>query len=145
MEIQALRLFASEADLNELACRIVPRSDIIHDLRISVVPAGIRISGTYQTVIRIPFETLWQISIDDGKIAARLDRLKAGPLSLGMIKSYLLDAIASETPALEIRGDTLLFDVDSIVQEKGLRLRTNLTSIRCDYGALIIESARMEH
>ncbi|HEU4345962.1 MAG TPA: hypothetical protein VFU31_30795 [Candidatus Binatia bacterium] len=140
MEIQALRLFASEADLNELACRIVPRGDRIGDLRISLVPAGIRVSGTYQTAIRIPFETLWRISIAGGKIAARLEELKAGPLSLGMIKSYLLDSIAAAMPLLEIRDETLLFDVDSFVQEKGLRLRTNLTSIRCDYGALIIES-----
>lgn len=66
----------------------------------------------------------------DGKIAARLEKLKGGPLSLGLIKSYLLDAIAPKMPALEIRDKTLLFDLDSFVRDKGLPLRTHLTSIR---------------
>jgi hypothetical protein len=71
---------------------------------------------------------------------ARLAKLKAGPLSLGLVKGYLLDAIAGAATVLELRDDALVFSVDALLQEKGWPVRTNLRAIRCDYGTLTIES-----
>jgi len=74
-------------------------------------------------------------------VVARLEELKAGPLSLGFVKGYLLDAIAAATTVLELRDDMLSFDVNALLQDKGWPVRTNLTSIRCDYGSLTVESS----
>jgi hypothetical protein len=140
MEIRSLTFFATEADLNELATRIVPRLNRIHDLRISIVPEGIRVRGTYQQLFGIRFQTLWQVSVSQGKAVARLAELKAGSLSLNFLKGYLLDAIAAAATVLELRDEALLFDVNAMLQDKGWPVRTNLTSIRCDYGSLTVES-----
>jgi hypothetical protein len=64
-------------------------------------------------------------------VVARLEELKAGPLSLGFVKGYLLDAIAAATTVLELRDDTLSFDVNALLQDMGWPVRANLTSIRC--------------
>jgi hypothetical protein len=141
VEIRSLTFVATEADLNALACQIFPRLDRIRDLRISIIPEGIRASATYQQLFGIRFQTLWQVSVLEGKVVARLEELKAGPLSLGFVKGYLLDAIAAATTVLELRDETLSFDVNALLQDKGWPVRTNLTSIRCAYGSLTVESS----
>jgi hypothetical protein len=141
VEIRSLTFVATEADLNELASQILPRIERIRDLRIAIVPEGIRVSGTYQQLFGIPFRTLWQVSVSQGKVVTQLTELKAGALSLSFVKGYLLDAIAAAATVLELRDETLLFDVDAVLQEKGWPVRTNLTSIRCDYGSVTLESS----
>ncbi len=140
MEIRSLTFVATEADLNELASQIFPRIERIRDLRISIVPEGIRVRGTYQQLFGIRFQTLWQVFVSQGKVVARLAELKAGSLSLNFLKTYLLDTIAAAATVLELRDETLLFDVNALLQDKGWPVRTNLTSIRCDYGSLTVES-----
>ena len=140
MEIRSLTFVATEADLNELASQIFPRIERIRDLRISIVPEGIRVRGTYQQLFGIRFQTLWQVFVSQGKVVARLAELKAGSLSLNFLKTYLLDTIAAAVTVLELRDETLLFDVNALLQDKGWPVRTNLTSLRCDYGSLTVES-----
>jgi hypothetical protein len=139
MELQSLRFVATEADLNDLAANLLPPNDKVRHIQITVVPEGIRVTGTYQTVIGIPVETLWEVFIAEGKIAARLKKLKVGVLSLGLAKGYVLDAIAAAVGSVELRGESLFFDIDAFLREKGLPLHTNLRSARCDCGRLIIE------
>ena len=141
MEIRSLTFVATEADLNELASQILPRIERIRDPRISIVPEGIRVRGTYQQLFGIRFQTLWQVFVSQGKVVARLAELKAGSLSLNFLKTYLLDTIAAAATVLELRDETLLFDVNALLQDKGWPVRTNLTSIRCDYGSLTVESS----
>ncbi|MEX0804079.1 MAG: hypothetical protein WD688_12285 [Candidatus Binatia bacterium] len=109
-------------------------------MRFAVIPEGIRVSGTYEKGIGIPFQMLWQVSVSEEKVVARLGKLKAGFLSLGWVKNYLLQAIAAATTVLELRDETLVFDVDALLQEKGLPLWTHLTALRCDYASLTVES-----
>jgi hypothetical protein len=126
--------------LNELVAKMATRLNAIRDLRLAVIPEGIRVSGTYQKLFGFPFLTLWQLSVSDGKVVARLTKLKAGPLSIGLVRGYLLNAIAGAATVLELRDDALVFNVNALLQEKGWPVQTNLTAIRCDYGTLTIES-----
>ena len=140
MHIVSLRLIVTEADLNELASRICSWPDAIRDMRFAIIPEGIRVSGTYEKGIGISFQTLWQVSVSEEKIIARLEKLKVGFLSLGWFKKYLLQAIAAAATVLELRDETLVFDVDALLQNKCLPLRSHLTSLRCDYACLTVES-----
>ena len=72
MEIQLLRFVATEADLNNLAAKLYSQKNNVRDIHINVVPQAIRVTGKYRAIIGIPFETLWDFSISDGRIAARL-------------------------------------------------------------------------
>jgi hypothetical protein len=140
MEIQSLRLVATENELNGLMLKLVPEMKEIRDLRLKVRRSGLFVSGTYQTIIGIPFETLWKIFVHEGKIAARLKTLKTAGLGLGIFTGYLLGAIASATRMVAVEGEMLLFDVDLLLAKKGVPLRTNLTGVCCSDGSLMIES-----
>lgn len=139
MEIRELRLLVTETDLNGFLGRC-SFPDVIRDLRIAVLPEGIRVRGIYRTVIGIPFEMLWQVSAAEGTVIARLGSLKAGFLPLGLLKSYFLGAVAGVAELVELRNDTLVIDVDRLLQDRGLPLRANLTAIRCADGSLTVES-----
>jgi hypothetical protein len=139
MHIDALRLVATESDLNDLAFKFLPPHEKVRGLRIGIVPQGIRVIGTYHAVITIPFETLWELLICEGKLATRLLTLKTGFLNVGLAKSYVVGAIAAAARIVEWRADMLLVDVDALFHDRGLPLRTNLSSVRCDYGTLVIE------
>ena len=138
MEVQSLRLSVSDADLNHLAHKAFSWPEEIRDLRFAVVPEGLRVVGSYQQYIAIPFQMLWQVSVSEGKVTARIARVSAGFLSLGFIKGYLLKLIAAASSVV-VSADTLVFDVDALLAHSGWPVRTNLTSIRCNYGSLILQ------
>ena len=141
MEIQLLKFSMSDADLNRLASRTFVWPDGIRDVNFAVTPEGVRIRGIYQGVIGIPFEMLWQLSVSEGKVVARIERVRAGFISVGFFKKYLLKLIAAATN-IAIRDGMLVLDVDAIIADKGWPVRLNLTSIRCTLGSLILESRR---
>jgi hypothetical protein len=144
MHIEALRLVATEGDLNELAYKFLPPHGKVRGLHVAIVPRGVRVTGTYQSAIALPFETLWEVLVCEGKLAARLLTLKTGFLSMGLAKSYVIGAIAAAARMVKLREDMLLVDVDALFRDRGLSLRTNLSSVRCDYGSLVIRSGRSD-
>jgi hypothetical protein len=139
MEIHLLKLSVSDMDLNQLASQTLVWPDAIRDVHFSVVPQGVRVTGVYQQLIRIPFQMLWQLSVSDGKVIGRVERVRAGFIAVGFFKKYLLKHIAAATN-LAVRDGMLVFDVDAVLADKGWPLRLNLTTIRCTLGSLIVES-----
>ena len=118
MEIQVLKLSVNDADLNRLASRTFCWPDTIRNVRFAVVPEGIRVTGTYQRFVAIPFDVLWQVSVSEGKVIGRIERLKAGFLSLGFLKPYLLNVVATAT-GIAIRDEVLILDVDALLADHG--------------------------
>jgi hypothetical protein len=139
MEIQLLKLNVTDADLNQLANKTFSWPDAIRNVRFAVVPEGIRVVGTYQGFIAIRFYLLWQVSVSEGKVIGRIERLKAGFLSLGFFKPYLLNLIAAAM-GIAIRDEMLILDIDALLADKGWPVRGNLTSISFHYGSLVLES-----
>ena len=143
MEIQLLKLRVSDADLNQLANKTFSWPDAIRSVRFAVAPEGIRVTGMYQHFIAIPFSVLWQVSVSDGKVVARIERLKAGFFSLGFLKLYLLNLIADAT-GIAIRDETLILDLDALLADSGWPVCVNLASIQFNYGGLVLESLKRE-
>jgi hypothetical protein len=139
MEIQLLKLSVSDADLNQLASRTFVWPDTIRDVGFAVTPEGVRVTGIYQRIIGIPFQMLWQLSISEGKLVARMERVRAGFINIGFIKEYLQNLIAAATNIV-IHNGMLVSDVDALLADKGWPVRLNFTSIRCTLGSLILES-----
>ena len=139
MEIQLLKLSVSDADLNQLASRLFVWPDAIRDVGFAVTPEGVRVTGIYQRVIGIPFQMLWQLSVSEGKVIARIERVRAGFISISFIKKYLLNRITAGTNIVN-RNGMLVFDVDALLADNGWPVRLNFTSIRCTLGSLILES-----
>ena len=139
MEIQLLKLSVSGMDLNRLASQTLVGPDAIRDVHFSVMPEGIRVTGVYQQFIGIPFQMLWQLSVSDGKVIGRIERVTAGFIAVDLFKKYILKHIAAPTN-LPVRSGMLVFDVDALLADKGWPVRLNLTKIRCTLCSLIVES-----
>lgn len=144
MQIEGLRLVITDSDLNDLAFRFLPAHEKLRGLYIGIVPQGIRVTGTYQAAIGVPFESLWGVFVCEGKLAARLLTLKTGFLSLGLAQGYVLRAIAGAANIVDLSRDMLLVDLDALLHRKGVSLRTNLKFVRCGYGDLVIECGRSD-
>jgi hypothetical protein len=139
MEIQLLKLSVNDTDLNRLASQTLVWPDAIRNVHFAVAPEGVRVTGVYQQFIGISFQMLWQLSVSEGKVIGRIERVRAGFISVGFFKEYLLNLIAAATN-IAIRDGMLVFDVDAILADKGWPVRLNLSSIRCTRGSLILES-----
>jgi len=139
MEIELLKLTMNDADLNHLASQSFVWPEAIRNVRFVITPIGVRVTGVYQQFVGIPFQMLWHLSVFEGKVIGRIEAVKAGFISIGFIKKYLLNLLAAATN-IEIRDGMLVFDVDAVLADKGWPMRANLTSVRCTLGSLIIES-----
>ena len=144
MEIQALRALIPEDMLTRLATEALPPDVKVKDLRVHLKPEGAQITGAYEMFFAVPFETLWELSVRDGKILARLGNLKVARLGAGMVKGVLLGILADaakQIDGLQLDGDTLAVDVDRILASRGYQVRTNLKTVQCQAGSLLIESS----
>jgi hypothetical protein len=140
MHLENLKLIITEADLNEFALRFLPPQDKVRGLSIRLTTRGLSISGTYNAALPIPFETVWECLVWEGCLVARLTTLKTGFLSLGFGKRYVVSAIADISRIVGRHDDTLLLDVDWLLAQNGVPLRTNLSDVRCEPGKLVIEA-----
>src|SRR5262249_14070561 len=142
MEIQALRVLITEDDLNSLLKEYGPKDVPLEELRLRISPEGIVVTGVYPLLVNISFETVWELSVRDGKACARLAKLKALGMPGNIFRSALLkllgDAARTE-PWLQIDGDSVVVDVDRALLAEGLRAKSNLTGFVCRDGELVIE------
>jgi hypothetical protein len=144
MEIQALRALIPEAMLTRIAIESLPPDVNVKDIRVKLTPQGAHVDGTYEMFFAVPFETLWELSVQDGKILARLANVKVARLGASMVKGVLLGILvdaAEKIEGLRLDGDTLVLDVDRILTARGYPVRTNLKVVECQAGNLLIESA----
>ena len=144
MEIQALRALIPEDMLTRIATEALPPDVKVKDVRVHLKPEGAQVAGTYEMFFAVPFETLWDLSVRDGKILARLAHLKVARLGAGMVKGVLLGILgdaAKQIDGLQLDGDTLIVDVDRILAGRGYEVRTNLKTVQCQSGKLLIESS----
>ncbi len=144
MEILALKVLITDQSANRLAAEAMPRDLGLRDLRVRFAPEGAYVSGAYQMLVSVPFETLWELSVQGGRIAARLADVRVAKLGAGMLKGMILNALADAArrqQGLYFREDTLLIDLDHVLASRGMPSRTNLTLVQCQVGSLIIEAA----
>jgi hypothetical protein len=144
MEIQALKLFVTEQDLNDLIGRHLPDDQPLENVKIRIAPEGVSVTGEYPLFVRVAFETLWELTARGGTVTARLSDLKAmglpAVLFKGMVLKAIEEAVATE-PWLAFDDDTIEVDIDGLLAAQGVPAKTNLNSIRCLSGAVILEAA----
>jgi hypothetical protein len=141
MEIHALEVRLTDADVADLAQRAVRDHDQLSDLRIRISSEGVHVSGTLHLMLRVPFETLWALSIRSGTLAVTLADLKAGGFPAGMLKGVLMSMIESEVerePGVTVDGHTVVLDADRMIAAQGIQIHTNLAGVACQTGTLIL-------
>jgi hypothetical protein len=144
MEIQALRVMVREDEINEYLPQAVPPDAGVENLRVRLAPEGVVIQGSYPTVfMKIAFETLWTVSVADGRLHARLTNVKVAGLPAGLLRGVLLKVIRDATakqPGFSVAEDALVLDVGQLLQERKVPVHVNLTAVHCGPGHVVIEA-----
>jgi hypothetical protein len=141
MEIQALTLLVTEQDLNDMLARHLPPDQPLENLKVRVAPEGAYVTGDYPLFVRVSFETLWDLDVHAGKVTARLANLQAMGLPATMFNAVVLKAIEDaiqNQPGLTFDKDTIKVDLDQLLAAEGIPLKTNLKTVHCQTGSLVI-------
>jgi hypothetical protein len=147
MEIQSLKLLVTEQEVNAMVAREAAAGGTVRDVSVRFTPDGIQVKGKYHMVMPMPFETLWRVGIEGGKIVAQLADVRVVGFPAAMLKGSLMSVIVESLAAdgaLQAQGDSLRIDLDRLLAQRGFPARTNLTAVRCETGKLFIESALQE-
>jgi hypothetical protein len=144
MEILALKLFASEDDVNRVLADHLPKDIPVRKLNVRLTPEGVQVAGEYPTVfMSVAFETVWKLSVVAGRLDVQLGDLNVSgfPAAMlrGLIFKMLKDSVPGE-PGLSVDGESLQIDLEQFLAAKGLPLKTNLQDVVCSVGSLVIEA-----
>ncbi len=144
MEIQALKLFITEAEVNELVKKHVPEAGAVEALRVRLTPEGVVVQGEYPTfMMKMAFETLWELSVAGAEIVVRLTNARIAGMPANMLKGALMKMIrdaAGQEPGVRVLDDAVRVNVAEAVLAKGTALRIRFTAVRCSLAALVLES-----
>jgi hypothetical protein len=144
MDILSLRVRLTDADLNSMARTFVPEDAPVDNLRLAVVDGAVQVNGDYPTpLFSIPFQTRWEPAVREGKVCVQLTGIKVVGLPGGMLRGLFLNGFRQVTrnlPGASLDDDTLVLDVDRILASRGVPLKTNLKTIRCTAGQMIVEA-----
>ncbi len=144
MEILALKLWVSEDDLNGAIARNLGSDESVRDLRVRVLPEGVRVSGAYRVAFfNVRFDTLWALSMEGREVAARLADLSVAGAPAGLVRGTLLEMLAGKLGQEEgtrVEGESIRVDPDALLGRFGVAARTNLVTVRCEAGRIVVEA-----
>jgi hypothetical protein len=144
MEIQALKLFVTEDEINDLLAKFLPPDLPIQELSVRLTPEGVVVQGVYPTLlVKMAFETLWEITAAGTEVEARLANVKVAGLPAGKLRGLLVkmirDVTASE-PGLRVQDESLCVDIEEALRAKGVPLQVHFTGVRCSLKSLVLEA-----
>jgi hypothetical protein len=144
MEILSLKAWVSEDDINGAIARNLGGDESVRDLRVRVLPEGVRVSGAYRVAFfNVRFDTLWALSLQGREVAARLADLNVAGAPAGLVRSALLEMLAANVgrgEGVRVEGDSTLIDPDALLGRFGVAARTNLRAVNCETGRIVIEA-----
>ncbi len=146
MDIQSLKVFISEQDLQSLAKKFQPKDAPVKNLTVRATPEGVQVSGEAQTpMMPLSFESLWQPGVTkEGRVAVQLVELKAAGIPATLFRSLVLSLLkdAVKEPFVEATEEAIIVDVQEFVRRENLpvTLRFEMRAIRCIEGGVVVEA-----
>jgi hypothetical protein len=146
MEIQTLKLFLTEDEVNDLVRRFAPDTGSIENLRIRLTPEGVLVQGEYPTmVLRVRFETLWEPRGEGPEVVARLASVRVSGIPAKLLRGALLKVIrdlVGQEIGVRVADDGVRVHLEEIARAHGLPLRINVTAVRCSIATMVLEAGR---
>lgn len=145
MHIHTLKMSVSEQALNELVAALpAGKKNPVQNLRVRLTSEGVMVQGEYPTMLmKMSFETLWEVKADGSIVQARLTAVKAAGLPAAMLRVVLLktlrDLLAKE-PGVCVVEEAIQVDLSKHSAMQKLQLKIHLTAVQCSHGKLMIEA-----
>jgi hypothetical protein len=144
MEIQSLRLLVREEEINQHLPRALPPDAGVENLRVRLTPEGVVVQGEYPTfMLRMSFETLWEITAAAGKVQARLASVKVAGLPATLLRGVLMKMIRDATagqPGVQVQDECVSVDLRKLLAARQIPVEVHLTTVRPGAGHLLIEA-----
>jgi len=145
MDIQALKVFISEQELQDLAVQNQPPETPVKNLTVRVTPDGVRVAGEFPTMMmNMSFESLWKPDVADGKITIHLAHLTAAGFPATMLRPLVLGALkdAIKEPFIQVLDEAVVVDLHEFVREQKLpvALMFVVQAVRCIDGGVVAEA-----
>ena len=145
MEIQQLALVLTEQDLNALVQKHLTDDLPVEQLEMRLSSAGLQVTGEFPLFVNVRFETAWELGVRQGKVTCRLVHLKALGLPANVFRSMVVKFIAEaarKIDGLDCDNDVIIADLDRLAAREGIQLQSNLRSIECQDGRIVITASR---
>jgi hypothetical protein len=144
MQIHSLKLSLTEEEINSLVAEFPSRDSAVENVRVRLTSEGIVVLGEYPTMLmKMAFETLWQVKAAGNIVEVRLASIKVSGLPAAMLRGVLMktirDMVAHE-PGIRVDNETIHIDLSRHTSIQRLRLRINLTGVRCTPEGLVVEA-----
>ena len=145
MEIQALKVSLTDADVAGLAAEHMPPNESIEGLQIRLTPEGVLLQGQYATGFgfKVPFETVWQLTAAGPRIDVKLDTIKVAGLPGGMLRTVLMRMVhdnVENQAGISVEAETIRIDVPAVAKSHGVEVRVNFTAVRMSAGSAVVEA-----
>jgi hypothetical protein len=144
MEIQALKLFVPEDEINRLLAEHLPPDVPVRKLAVRLTPDGVRVSGEYPTAfLNVGFDTLWKLDVVGGQIDVQLADLHVSGFPATMLRGMIFKMMkdnAPREPGVSVEGEALRIDLEQFLASKRLPLKVNLRRVVCGIGNLVVEA-----
>ncbi len=144
MDIQTLKVFISEQELQDLAIQNQPPDSPVKNLTVRVTTDGVRVAGEFPTMMmNMSFESVWKPDVTDGKVVIHLTHLTAAGFPATMLRPLVMGALkdAIKEPFVQI-DEAVVVDVQEAVREQKLpvSLAFVVQAVRCVQGGVTAEA-----
>lgn len=144
MHIHALKMSVTEQDLNDLVAVLPSGHNNVQNLQVRLTVEGIIVQGEYAALLmKMGFETLWEVKAAGTIVAARLASVKVAGLPAAMLRSVLLKTLRDlleREPGVRVVDESIHVDLSKHTAIQKLRLNIHLTAVQCGQGKLVIEA-----
>jgi len=144
MDIQALKVFISERELQDLAVQNQPAEAPVKNITVRVTPDGVHVAGEFPTMMmNMSFDSLWKPDVRDGKLTVHLAHLTAAGFPATMLRPLVLGALkdAIKEPFVQVVDEAVVVDLQEFVREQKLPVAVTfvLQAVRCVEGGVVAE------
>ncbi len=145
MELNALELVLTDADLAALIEKHAPADLPIEDLKVTLRPEGVCVQGAYPMLVRVNFECLWTVAIAAGKVRCSIAKLKAMGMPAMVFKSAVLkvlEGVAKDEFWIAIDGEQVVLDPEFLLARYLAPGHLNLKGIALGDGTATVTAGR---
>ncbi len=147
MEIQALKLFITDADLAGIAARHLADDEAIEELQVRLTPEGVVLSGKYPTsFFKVPFETVWMIRAAGVEVHVELDAVRVAGLPANLLRGALMKTVRDRVEGeagIRVEEERVVIHVVEAARAQGVELQVNFTAVRLSIGAAVLEAGQL--
>ena len=145
MDVNALELVLTDADLAALIEKHAPADLTVEDLKVTFRPEGICVTGSYPMLVHVNFECWWTAEVVAGKIRCAISKLKAMGMPAMVFKSAVLkvlEGFAKDEFWIAIAGEEVVLDPEYLLARYLSPGHLNLKAITLGDGTATVTAGR---